>query len=669
MPRRNDVANIRLTDPFELEGIREVEPDPRSVPWRRADGPRDRRHGLGLLILALTAFVPMLASRPGRLILDTHDGLHLDPAGTLATAASRWDPIGALGMFADKTYDYTFPMSQWFWFGDSIGLPMWLTHRLWIGLLLFAAGTGVVFLLRTMNWTEQSWLVAALAYQCSPYVLLYAGSRSTVLLAWAALPWLIALTMRSLVDTSWRSPAWCAVIVALIGPGNVPATIYVALACLAFFVYATVATKDVGWRDAMVPFARIASLCTIVSVWWLTSLLIDFSATFADLRASARLDSVQEATPVSEVVRGLGSWRLYTLDESNAIAAGIDLQRSPWLIAAGFALPAIAMATMVRVRFPYRLYFVTLFTLGAVLSTGTYARGEGEPFSRGMRSLVDHGAGALLSPTNRAMPLFWLAVSIGVGVGVHRFTQLAPRVADMARVGVVSLIVIGALPLFRGAALDGARAIPGGIPDYWEQAADYVNSIDSTNNILELPALSRTTYAWGSPNQPISYTLFDRPVGLVDPGAPPAIATATLLRELDQRIQRAELTPSQLITVTRLLAVDTIVVRADGRGDTARAAIVRALVEGRLERASAGLRHDAGRQPRRSRVPRRRRTGPPLDDRRRSTDGHVRLGRRRARPHPRRRCRTRSCRSSSTRPICSRLTSTSGASPRVRPSP
>ena len=196
-----------------------------------------------------------------------------------------------------------------------------------------------------------------------------------------------------------------------------------------------------------------------------------------------------------------------------------------------------------------------------------------------MRSLVDHGAGALLSPSNRAMPLFWLAVSIGVGVGVHRFAQLAPRMADIARVGVVALIVVGALPIFRGAALDGARAIPDGIPEYWHEAADYVNSIESSNNILELPALMRATYTWGSPNQPISYTLFDRPVGLVDPGSPPATATATLLRELDQRIQRGELTPRQLVTVARMLAVDTIVVRADGRGDTGRAASVRSLVE------------------------------------------------------------------------------------------
>jgi hypothetical protein len=89
MPRRTEVTNIRLTDTMEIGGIRDAEPDLRAARWRRPDGRRDRRYGVGLLILALAAFVPMLASRPGRLILDTHDGLHLDPAGTLATAASR----------------------------------------------------------------------------------------------------------------------------------------------------------------------------------------------------------------------------------------------------------------------------------------------------------------------------------------------------------------------------------------------------------------------------------------------------------------------------------------------------------------------------------------------------------------------------------------------------
>ncbi|MGD9705301.1 MAG: alpha-(1-_3)-arabinofuranosyltransferase family protein [Acidimicrobiia bacterium] len=582
MPRRTAATNIRLDDTITVDSTAAATfgPGPSARRARRSQVLRDRaeRWQLGVVFLAVAAFVPMLASRPGRLILDTSDRLHLDPGDALTSAAARWDRIGSLGVLADKTYDHTFPMSPVFWFGDRIGLPMWVTHRLWLGLLLFAAGTGVLFLLRTMSWNGRGWLLGALTYQCSPYVLLYAGTRSTVLLTWAALPWLIAFTMRSLVESGWRSPASCAVVVALVGAGNIPATLYVALACLAWVLYATIATKDVEWRRALRAFARIVSLCTIVSIWWITRLLTNPGAVFADIRANDPLDAVQASSPVSEVVRGFGSWRLYTLDPSNAIAAGADLQRSPWLIAVGFALPAIAVATLVRVRFPYRLYFVTLFALGAVLSTGTYATDDPEPSAHLLRVIVEHGPGALLSPTSRALPLFWLAVSVSVAVGVHRFILVAPRTTDTARFGVALLILLGTLPLFRGTALDGARAIADGVPQYWHDAADYVNGIDSSSNILELPALAQGTYTWGSPNQPISYALFDRPVGLTDPGSAPADGAATLLRELDLRIQRGELEPRDLTTVARLLSADTVVLRADGVGDAPRVDAVRALL-------------------------------------------------------------------------------------------
>ena len=41
-------------------------------------------------------------------------------------------------------------------------------------------------------------LVAMLAYMFSPYLLNYSARISVILLPWAALPWLIALTARSL---------------------------------------------------------------------------------------------------------------------------------------------------------------------------------------------------------------------------------------------------------------------------------------------------------------------------------------------------------------------------------------------------------------------------------------------------------------------------------------
>jgi Alpha-(1->3)-arabinofuranosyltransferase len=573
MPWRTSSTNIRLTGTVTIGD--ELPP----ALERRRVGPRTvEGHWLGLVLLAVVAFVPTVASRPGRLVLDTYDRLYVDPSGTLTTAADRWNPISALGSFVDKTYDHGFPMSQWFWGMDHLGVPVWLAHRLWLGAIIFLAGAGVAFLLRTMVWVGRGWMLAALTYQCSPYVLSYAGTTSTVLLAWAALPWLVACMMRSLTAPEWRAPAACALILGLVGSGNVTATIYLAVAGAAWFLYATVASRDVEWREALGAFARVVCLVSIVSIWWVTSLIAHPQAAFDDLRVNDPVEAVRSASPVSEVVRGLGDWRLYTDQAVAGIASGDELQRSPWLIAVGFALPAIALAALVRVRFRSRVYFVVLFAIGAILAAGTHAIDEAEPFAAMMRTIVDEGAGALTNPGHRAVPLLWLAVAVGVAAAVRRIHELRPGLGGVFRFSVAGLVFVSALPFVRGGALDGSRAVLNGVPAYWRDAADAVNAIDSSNNVLELPTMTSVQYSWGSTNDPISYALFDRPVGLAEPGARAGDTTAALLRELDDRIQRGELTATELRTVAHLLSADTIVVRADGVDDTERAGRVRELL-------------------------------------------------------------------------------------------
>ncbi len=117
-------------------------------------------------------------------------------------------------------------MSLWYRGFDLIGVPVWVAQRLWMGSLLLAAGLGVLFLLSVMEWEGRGKLVAAIAYQCSPYLLPYIGNRSVVLLTWAALPWLIAWTKRSLERPGWWAPAWFAIVFALVATSNPSALIY-----------------------------------------------------------------------------------------------------------------------------------------------------------------------------------------------------------------------------------------------------------------------------------------------------------------------------------------------------------------------------------------------------------------------------------------------------------
>ena len=94
-------------------------------------------------MVALLAYVPMLATKPGVVSDDTKTYLYLDPGKWLRTSASIWDPFVALGSVTHETIGYLFPMGPFYWFFSAGHIPTWIAQRLWLGSLLFAAAAGV----------------------------------------------------------------------------------------------------------------------------------------------------------------------------------------------------------------------------------------------------------------------------------------------------------------------------------------------------------------------------------------------------------------------------------------------------------------------------------------------------------------------------------------------
>src|SRR3954468_10351820 len=164
------------------------------------------RHAL----LALMAYVPLLLTAPGRVAADTKTYLYLDPSRLLERAPWMWDPNIGFGTVTHQNIGYLFPMGPWYWAFQALGFPDWVAQRLWLGSILFAAGAGVLFLLRSLGWRADGvgeaggdpaagagWLVrltgggalaAAAVYMLSPFVLENAGRFSVLLLPWAGLP-------------------------------------------------------------------------------------------------------------------------------------------------------------------------------------------------------------------------------------------------------------------------------------------------------------------------------------------------------------------------------------------------------------------------------------------------------------------------------------------------
>ena len=94
----------------------------------------------GAAVLAVFAYVPLLAVRPGVVTPDTKTYLYLDPLRFLSQVAFMWDPTVGLGTVTHEYIGYLLPMGPFFAVFHLLGVPVWVAQRLWLGSILFVAG-------------------------------------------------------------------------------------------------------------------------------------------------------------------------------------------------------------------------------------------------------------------------------------------------------------------------------------------------------------------------------------------------------------------------------------------------------------------------------------------------------------------------------------------------
>ena len=95
--------------------------------------------------------MPVLLTKPGKVVADTKTYLYLDPGRLLERAVSMWDPHIGMGTVTHQNIGYLFPMGPYYWVLHLVGVPAWVSQRLWLGSILFGAALGVLFLLRTLH--------------------------------------------------------------------------------------------------------------------------------------------------------------------------------------------------------------------------------------------------------------------------------------------------------------------------------------------------------------------------------------------------------------------------------------------------------------------------------------------------------------------------------------
>ncbi len=531
----------------------------------RLRSPSRLRAAVDYGVLAVVAFVPMLAAQPGVVTDDTKTYLYLDPGRYVRQAASLWDPGVGLGTVTHENIGYLLPMGPYYWAMAELHVPLWVAQRFWMGILLFGAGAGALYLCRTIHLSGPGVYVAALAYMYTPYVLQYAGRISVILLPWSGLPWMIAFVLLALRRGGWRYPALFALVVALVSGINASSILYVGIAPALWLPYAVLVAKEATWRRAWGVAWKVGGLTALVSLWWAVGLQVEAAYGVNVLKYTETVSATSGASLASEIVRGLGYWYFYGSDRAGPwTQSAVEYTQNVALIALSFALPALCFVAAFFTRWRYRSYFILLTVVGMVLAVGPNPYNDPSAVGSALKAfMVDTTAGLALRSTDRASPLIILSLAMFLGAGVSAVYARARRTGLVVWVFAAAAVAAASTPLWSGSIVANGFTQPAKPPGYVRQAAAALDSAHPETRLYALPGNDFAAYRWGDTIDTAYPGLMTRPFATREQQVMGSIATADVLQAVDTPLQDGTMDWRSLAPMASLMSAGDVLVQYD----------------------------------------------------------------------------------------------------------
>ncbi len=554
-----------------------------------------------LWLVAAAALTLTFAQAPGRISPDTKLDLTANPLRFLARAANLWNSDLPFGQTQNQAYGYLFPHGAFFLTGDLLGLPGWVTQRLWWALLLVVGCWGLLRLAETLGiGTTSSRVVAAVAFALSPRVLTTLGAISSETLPMMLAPWVLIPVIQALRGTSTSSirmlAARSALAVALMGAVNAVATL---TGCLAAIVWwAAHRPNKLWWR-----FTGWWAVCAVLAVlWWVVALVMlgRVSPPFLDFIESSGVTT--QWLSLTEVLRGTYSWTPFVAPTATA---GSSLVTTSVAVLATTLVAAGGIAGLTLRSMPARRLLIAMLLLGVTSLAIGYSGGLGSPIAHQVQAFLD-ASGTPLRNVHKLEPLLRMPLALGLAHLLSRVplpgsvprpvwvSALAhPERDKRVAVGIVVLVALGSATSLAWS----GRLTPTGaftaIPQYWHQAADWLDEHNqvpgqpgASGRVLVAPGAPFATQTWGNSHDEPLQVLGGSPWGVRDsiPLTPPQT-----IRALDsvQRLFAAGRPSAGLADTLARQGISYVVLRNDLDPDASRSA--RPLLVHRAIDGSPGL--------------------------------------------------------------------------------
>ncbi|MEU4158932.1 alpha-(1-_3)-arabinofuranosyltransferase family protein [Actinoplanes sp. NPDC026670] len=454
--------------------------------------------GLGAVVLIVLAFI----QRPGRITFDTKLDMAENPIGFMERALHLWNPWSASGELQQQAYGYLFPMGPFFAAGDLLGVPPWITQRVWCALLLCAAYFGTLLLARALRiGNDAGRIVGALAYALAPRMLTEIGPLSSEMLPVVFLPWVMLPLVRARQFGSPRRAAALSALAALFMGGINAAAVVMALVLPGLWLITR------RWDRRLFALMFWWVVCIVgTTLWWIVPLLLfgQYSLPFLDFIESS--GTTTAVTSQYQALRGTNQWVGYIVQGDPWWPAGWTLVDNPALMAATALVAVLGLCGLAMRGMPERRFLIIAALTGLGLLTVGYVGTLDSPFAPLVRELLD-GPLAPLRNVHKWEPVLRLPVVLGLAYLASkalRWRRVPLRVPASPLVAL--LLVVAAAP----AGMMLLRPGPGWseMPSYWREATGWLTDQNAQARTLVVPGSGFAQHTWGrtvdEPIQPLA---------------------------------------------------------------------------------------------------------------------------------------------------------------------
>ncbi len=461
------------------------------------------------MVGALSLVLSFLQS-PGQVSPDTKLDLTANPLRFLARATNLWSSDLPFGQSQNQAYGYLFPHGTFFLIGHALGVPGWVTQRLWWALLLTVGCWGMLRVAEALGiGSPTSRMLGAVAFALSPRVLTTLGSISSetlpmMLAPWVLLPTILALGKKAERGGSARSARVLAgqagLAVALMGAVNAIATL---AGCLPAAIWLGAHRPNRRWLR-YVGWLLVALVPAVL--WWVVALsqLRGVSPPFLDFIESSGVTT--QWSSLVELLRGTDSWTPFVAPTATA---GAPLVTGPVAILGTCLVTGAGLAGLASTAMPARGRLVTMLLVGVVLLAVGYSGGLGSPVAHQVQAFLDDG-GTPLRNVHKLGPVVRIPLALGFAhlLGRIPLPGSAPKALwlnafahpERDRRVAVGIVALTGLMVSTSLAWSARLAPPGtftAIPDYWHEAADWLTA-HQDGRVLVVPGAPFATQVWGT---------------------------------------------------------------------------------------------------------------------------------------------------------------------------